>query len=222
VHLEASLWGSKFHQLHLWAPDRRTCDADGDCVADDRRRLQGTALRAAQCALLGSEIKATVALIQRQGREPQRRTLGDYVRASLDRLGDVPRMPPYHIVRRAHLDERHVRRRLPVEARRRATAHLGCRNPRTAGFDNIDAHFLVHPLTDSSKLEIGVVGRNLSNSVQRNAVSINKDLVEMPGRDIRFVCAPGSDWPQFAPGPARRGPQALLPRAELRGATAIF
>jgi hypothetical protein len=36
-------------------------------------------------------------------------------------------------------------------------------------------------------LELAVVGRNLTNSVQRNAVALNKDDVILPGRDLRVV-----------------------------------
>ena len=32
-----------------------------------------------------------------------------------------------------------------------------------------------------------MVGRNLADSVQRNAVALNKDEVLMPGRDIRLM-----------------------------------
>jgi len=32
-----------------------------------------------------------------------------------------------------------------------------------------------------------MVGRNLTDSVQRNAVALNKDDVILPGRDIRVV-----------------------------------
>jgi len=34
-------------------------------------------------------------------------------------------------------------------------------------------------------LELAVVGRNLTNSVQRNAVALNKDDATLPGRDVR-------------------------------------
>jgi len=38
-----------------------------------------------------------------------------------------------------------------------------------------------------SGFELAVVGRNLTDSVQRNAVALNKDEVILPGRDIRVV-----------------------------------
>ena len=35
--------------------------------------------------------------------------------------------------------------------------------------------------------ELALVGHNLTDSVQRNAVALNKDEVILPGRDIRLV-----------------------------------
>ena len=57
----------------------------------------------------------------------------------------------------------------------------------TPGFDNIDAHVMLRPFRGQPQLELGIIGRNLGGSLQRNAVALNKDVVTLPGRDVRFV-----------------------------------
>jgi iron complex outermembrane receptor protein len=36
-------------------------------------------------------------------------------------------------------------------------------------------------------VEVVLVGRNLTDSTQRNSVALNKDDVVMPGRDVRLL-----------------------------------
>jgi iron complex outermembrane receptor protein len=57
----------------------------------------------------------------------------------------------------------------------------------TAGYTNVDAQIAWRPFEDKPNLEFAVVGHNLTDTVQRNAVALNKDLVVQPGRDVRFV-----------------------------------
>ena len=56
----------------------------------------------------------------------------------------------------------------------------------TDGYVALDAHAALRPF-QSRKFEIALIGHNLTDDVQRNAVSLNRDLVEMPGRDVRVV-----------------------------------
>jgi iron complex outermembrane receptor protein len=37
------------------------------------------------------------------------------------------------------------------------------------------------------RVEVVLAGSNLTNSLQRNAVALNKDDVPMPGRDLRLM-----------------------------------
>lgn len=57
----------------------------------------------------------------------------------------------------------------------------------TDGFTSLDAHFGWRPMLARSGFELAVVGHNLTDTVQRNAVALNKDEVMLPGRDIRVV-----------------------------------
>ena len=57
----------------------------------------------------------------------------------------------------------------------------------TAGFASLDARVGLRPFAQNRGLELALVGRNLTDSLQRNATAINKDEVVMPGRDIRVT-----------------------------------
>jgi iron complex outermembrane receptor protein len=43
------------------------------------------------------------------------------------------------------------------------------------------------PFEKSPDIEIALVGRNLTDEEQRNAVSLNKDEVVLPGREVRLM-----------------------------------
>jgi iron complex outermembrane receptor protein len=57
----------------------------------------------------------------------------------------------------------------------------------TDGFVSVDAQASWRPIVNSPALEIALVGRNLTDEVQRNAVSLNKDEVVLPGRELRLM-----------------------------------
>ena len=57
----------------------------------------------------------------------------------------------------------------------------------TAGFTSIDAQLGWRALEAHPGFEVALIGRNLTDSIQRNAVALNKDEVIMPGRDVRLV-----------------------------------
>ncbi len=63
----------------------------------------------------------------------------------------------------------------------------------TDGFTSVDAHFGWRPMLARSGFEFAVVGHNLTDTVQRNAVALNKDEVVLPGRDIAWWRASRSD-----------------------------
>jgi len=58
---------------------------------------------------------------------------------------------------------------------------------RTPGFTSIDAQIGWKPIADQQQVEVVLIGRNLTDSTQRNSVALNKDDVVMPGRDVRLM-----------------------------------
>jgi iron complex outermembrane recepter protein len=57
----------------------------------------------------------------------------------------------------------------------------------TPGYYALNAQIAWRPFKDHQGVEFAVVGQNLTNDVQRNASALNKDVVLMPGRNVRFV-----------------------------------
>jgi iron complex outermembrane receptor protein len=57
----------------------------------------------------------------------------------------------------------------------------------TAGFVNVDAQFGWRPIASNPDMELVLVGHNLTDATQRNAIALNKDEVVLPGRDVRLL-----------------------------------
>jgi iron complex outermembrane recepter protein len=57
----------------------------------------------------------------------------------------------------------------------------------TAGFLNLDADVAVRPVVTLPGFELVIAGTNLLNRDERNSVSFNKDVVLLPGRDVRAL-----------------------------------
>ena len=56
----------------------------------------------------------------------------------------------------------------------------------TDSYIDLDASVAWRPIALNG-VEISLVGHNLTDDVQRNAVALNRDVVEQPGRDVRLV-----------------------------------
>ena len=61
----------------------------------------------------------------------------------------------------------------------------------TAGFTSVDAQLGWRPLANNRDVELVLIGRNLTDSTQHNAIALNKDEVILPGRDVRLVLRAG-------------------------------
>jgi iron complex outermembrane receptor protein len=57
----------------------------------------------------------------------------------------------------------------------------------TAGFVSLDAQAAWRPFASNPGVEFALIGRNLTDTVQRNAVALNKDEVILPGREMRLM-----------------------------------
>ena len=64
---------------------------------------------------------------------------------------------------------------------------FGAYGSATPGYFSLDAQIAWRPFRQNPKIEIALVGHNLTNSLQRDAAAINKDDVVQPGRDIRLM-----------------------------------
>ena len=68
-----------------------------------------------------------------------------------------------------------------------AQDHVGVADTPTDGYTSVDAQIGWRPFKEKPSVELLLVGHNLADQTIRNATSLNKDLVVMPGRDLRVV-----------------------------------
>ncbi len=98
----------------------------------------------------------------------------------------MPRIPPYRIGGGLDYDSD------PLDAGFTLTYFgkqdkPGAFDTETPGYVNLNAQVSWRPFKAHRGVELAVVGQNLTDEVQRDASSFNKDLVVMPGRTVRFV-----------------------------------
>ena len=184
---EGSLYSTWFHNYIYGDLTGRTCDDDGDCVEGDGDELRELNYRQQGAHFRGAEGQASYQLLESAGGGTlDLKALGDYTRATLDGGGNVPRIPPYRAGgglgwRSDPLDAGvmliHVGRQ----------DKFGAFDTPTPGYNELNAQLALRPFREHRGVEFALVGRNLTNDVQRNAAALNKDEVLLPGRNVRFV-----------------------------------
>ena len=186
VRFEGALWGTHFNDYIYGELTGRTCDDAGVCAVGGDGNLKELNYVQTDANYVGAEGKATLPLLAESGGMLNAELLADYVRARLDPGGNVPRIPPYRVGAGLHWEgdvfDAGVLGKYSGRQGDVATAETD-----TAGFFNLDAHLGWRLLRASPGLELLLVGHNLTDSTQRNAVALNKDEVILPGRDVRLV-----------------------------------
>lgn len=183
VAFEGAAWAAKFNNYIYGRLTGVMCDDDGVCGAGgDLREMvfeqKGATFR-------GLEGKATATLYQTPKGTIAAQVLADVVRATFRGAGDVPRIPPYHVGGGLAWNSERFDTSFTVKYTG-AQNHFGVFETPTKGFASVDAQVAWRPLKDSD-VELSLVGHNLTDRVQRNAISLNKDTVVLPGRDLRVV-----------------------------------
>ena len=187
VVFEGSLWYASFSNYIFGDLTGRTCDDAGVCVADDSGELRELNYTQVDATFRGVEGKASFTLGDVPVGALRLDVLADYVRATIDHGGgNVPRIPPYHVGLGLHWDGSIFDAGVMVRYAGKQD-DVAFAETTTDAFTSVDAHFGWRPMREHPGFEIAVVGRNLTDSVQRNAVALNKDDVLLPGRDVRVV-----------------------------------
>jgi len=187
VSFEGSLWLAKFSNYIYGNITGRTCDDDGNCVANDSLDLRELNYTQVDATFHGAEGKASFMLGNMGKGRLQLDLLADYVRATIDNGGgNLPRIPPYHVAMGLHWDGASFDGGLMVRYSAAQNDVAVAETP-TDSFTSVDAHFGWRPMRERPGFELALVGRNLTDTVQRNAVALNKDDVVLPGRDVRVV-----------------------------------
>ena len=183
---EGALWGVKFNDYIFGNLTGRTCDDQGNCIIGDGEALKELYYAQSGAKFWGAEAKSTFNLFESGAGTWQAIGLADYVRATLDGGGNVPRISPYHVGAGLSFDGRSVDGGVLVKYTGRQNDVATAETP-TAGFVSLDAQAAWRPFVSNPGVEFALIGRNLTDSVQRNAVALNKDEVILPGREIRLM-----------------------------------
>jgi iron complex outermembrane receptor protein len=187
THFDGSLWGAKFDNYIFGALTGRTCDDEGICAADDSGELKELNYTQLGARFWGAEAKWGYHLAQIASGALHADVLADYVRAKLDDgAGNVPRIPPYHVGAGLSWAVAAFDASFLVKYTGRQIETATAETP-TGGFTSVDAQVGWRPLANNRDVELVLIGRNLTDSTQRNAIALTKDEVILPGRDVRLV-----------------------------------
>lgn len=183
---EGSVYSTWFKNYIYGNLTGRTCDDDGVCSLDPDGELKELNYLQQGAHFRGLEGIASYQLLKTESGGLEVKAQGDYVRATLDDGSNVPRIPPYRYGgglswTSSKLDAGF----LFLHSARQD--NFGAFDTSTPGFNSLNAQVALHPFKDHPGIEFAVVGQNLTNDVQRDAAALNKDVVVMPGRNIRFV-----------------------------------
>jgi iron complex outermembrane recepter protein len=182
--LEASLWGARFKGFLYGALTGRSCDEAGLCGIGPGP-LRELDYRAQDAHFAGLELNLARTLHEGGAGRFELRLFGDTVDARLADGNPVPRMPPWHggmglAWHRAALGA-------GFDARYSApVTRLAAGETPTAGYTSVDAWASWELPLQRPGITLGLAAHNLGDSVQHNAMALNKDVVTLPGRDIRL------------------------------------
>ncbi len=186
-HFEGALWGAKFNNYIYGNVTGELCDDDGDCTSPPDAELKQLFYAQRDANFWGAEGRATLDLVSSSSGILQAVTLADYVRAEFaDNGGDVPRIQPYRVGGGLNWSS------APFDAGFLflyvgKQDHVPAGDTETDSYVSLDAQAAWRPFSEGKGLEIALVGHNLTDDVQRNSVALNRDVVELPGRNVRLV-----------------------------------
>jgi iron complex outermembrane receptor protein len=186
VHADGSLWITHFDDYIHGALTGRSCDEAGNCADGNAGELQELFYTQRDALFRGAEAHAEIELLQHVAGDLHLDLMADVVRATFDSGGNVPRMPPWHAGAGLSWQAERLDAALTVKYSARQADTAEGETP-TADFISVDAQLAFRPWAQRPDIELALVGRNLADTVQRNAVALNKDEVLLPGRDIRLM-----------------------------------
>ena len=183
---DGSVYTTSFNNYIYGALTGRNCDEMGVCAFGSADPLKQLSYTQSGASFRGLEGKASYHLWHDQNGILELKVLGDYVRASLAGGGNVPRIPPWRFGGGLSWESD------PVDAGFQLMQvgeqdKPGAFDTPTPGYLTLDAQVSWRPFTENREIEIALITHNLTDAVARNATSLNKDVVVMPGRNIRIA-----------------------------------
>lgn len=164
-----------------------TCDEEGNCGPGDVGEFDELFYLQNDAEFWGLEAQAHWHVFDigsgRGGIDLQ----ADYVRATLDNLGNVPRIPPLRYGGGLFFENSAMELSFSV-LRVSEQDKVADHETPTDGYTTLSASAVFHLYEgETGDLDLAVIGSNLTDSVQRNHVSFNKDFVLQPGRTFRLM-----------------------------------
>ena len=184
--LEGALWGARFSKYIFGNLTGNLCDDSGDCANPPGGGLKQLFYQQGDANFRGAEGHATYDLTTAPIGTLRAVALADYVRAKFTGGGDVPRIQPYRAGGGLNWTSQLLDAGFMMLYVGRQE-HVPVGDTATAAYVSLDAQAAWRPFTQHDGFEIALVGHNLTDDTQRNAVALNRDVVEQPGRDVRVV-----------------------------------
>ncbi len=186
VSFEGSLWGAWFKNYIYGQLTGRTCDDAGVCAPGPGGDLKELFYTQQDARFWGAEGKATVPLGRFADGDLEADLLADTVRAEFTAGGNVPRIPPYKAgAGLSWFSDKVDAGFLLLNVGRQSDVGVG--EEPTKGYLELDAHAAWRPFETHPNWELSLIGHNLLDTTQRDAIALNKDEVVQPGRDVRLV-----------------------------------
>jgi len=189
---DGSIYSSWFSDYIYGDLTGRTCDDAGICTDGPGGDFRELFYRQQAAHFRGLEGKATFDLADAGSGGLTATLQGDFTRATLADGNNVPRIPPYRFGGGLSWESD------PFDAdfmlmRVGPQNDYGAYDTPTPGYISLNAALSWRPFKDHRGIEFSLIGQNLTNAVQRDAAAFNKDLVVMPGRNVRFVIKLATD-----------------------------
>jgi iron complex outermembrane receptor protein len=183
---DGSVYYTAFNNYIYGALTGATCSDEGVCAVGNGEDLRQLNYTQGAAHFRGFEGKASYSL-WRDGKSGTLKLnlLGDMVRATLTNGVNVPRIPAWRAGGGLSWETDPLDTGFQI-------LKIGDQNDAgpfdtpTPGYVSVDAHVSWRPFKDRN-WEFSLIGQNLADEVMRNPASLNKDLVVMPGRNIRLV-----------------------------------
>lgn len=191
VRFDGAVWGAHFDNYIFGRLTGRACDDAGVCAMGGPGDLKELVYEQTGANFHGAEGKVTADVWRTTAGSLEVKGLVDYVRARLtDGGGNAPRIQPWRIgAGLAWSSEAIDASFLLLRVGRQDDVSVG-ESP-TKGYLSLDAHVDWRPLPSHKDLTVILAAHNLTDSVQRNAISFNKDEVVPPGRDVSLTVRQG-------------------------------
>jgi len=183
---DGSVYSSWFRDYIYGDLTGRTCDEDEGCSDSPDGELRELLYRQQRAHFRGLEGQASLLLLKVHGGGLRAKVLGDYTRATLGDGNNVPRIPPWRIGGGLDYESNRVDAGFTLTYAG-AQNKAGLFDTPTPDYINLNAQLAWRPFPANPGVELALVGQNLTNEVQRDATSFNKDDVVKPGRNVRFV-----------------------------------